>query len=191
MEVFAQHLEKKLRDRITEIDKYAEGRDEQVRNDCHHRAIGVEDAIEIVTNEVNALSKEELDKLKTFNKITNRLMKCFKGSFINYKGEYIVHRASNTYFVIDEDMSEVEVKCKVLEWLSRAASKGQPYDNERQNTVFREWILKGINEFLQTCFSQEQIILIYTHLGNAVNHNKTIKFIESNYDFSLLENKEA
>lgn len=34
--------------RIKEIDKYAKGRDYDIKNNCHHRALGVEDAKEVV-----------------------------------------------------------------------------------------------------------------------------------------------
>lgn len=45
----------------------------------------------------------------------------------------------------------------------------------------------GINTFLETGFSEEQMGIIYEKLGNAINHKKTIQFIESGYDFAVLE----
>lgn len=54
------------------------------------------------------------------------LMKCFPGSFINHNGEFIAHRRANEYFNFATCADELDVKCKVLEWLSRAASKGEP-----------------------------------------------------------------
>ena len=47
----------------------------------------------------------------------------------------------------------------------------------------------GINDFLDTDFSEEQFVTIYTYLGNAVNHKKTIAFIESDYNFEILTAK--
>lgn len=49
----------------------------------------------------------------------------------------------------------------------------------------------GINSFLDTDFSEDEMMEIYTYLGNACNHRKTIKFIKSGYDFKVLkgENK--
>ena len=54
-------------------------------------------------------------------------------------------------------------------------------------------MLDGINMFLNTDFSKEDIDLIYTYLGNACNHNRTLEFVRSGYDMELLrklENKE-
>ena len=55
-----------------------------------------------------------------------RLMNCFPGSFINHNGEFIAHLKSNTYLCLADCESEQDIMCKVLEWLSRAASKGKP-----------------------------------------------------------------
>ena len=47
--------------------------------------------------------------------------------------------------------------------------------------------------FLHTDFSKDDIDLIYTYLGNACNHNRTLEFVRGGYDMGLLrklENKE-
>ncbi len=115
-----------------------------------------------------------------------RLLADFEGSFFNERDEFIAHRYSNTYFIFSNCESEEDVKCKVLEWLSRSAHKGQPYQSEWRNRNFRKSMLDGINEFLNTNFSNDDIEVIYTYLGNACNHQKTIRFIESNYDMRVL-----
>lgn len=115
-----------------------------------------------------------------------RLLWYFQGSFFNERDEFIAHRYSNTYFIFANCESEEDVKCKVLEWLSRAAHKGIPYSQEWRNKKFRQFILDGINMFLRTKFSFEDMEIIYTYLGNCCNHNKTIRFIESGYDMSVL-----
>ena len=48
-------------------------------------------------------------------------------------------------------------------------------------------MLSGINNFLETHFDKEQIAIIYQLLGGRVNHALTEKFINSGYDFSVLE----
>lgn len=75
---------------------------------------------------------------------------------------------------------EEELKLKVLEWLSRPAHK------EGNDTV-RKWYLDGINNFLGTNFTNEDIELIYCKLGNAINRELTKKFVESNYDMGVLK----
>jgi hypothetical protein len=72
------------------------------------------------------------------------------------------------------------LQCKVLEWLSRPALK------EGDETT-QKWYLDGINKFLDTNFSKNDIYEIYCHLGNNVNRQLCIKFIESNYDLKILK----
>lgn len=55
------------------------------------------------------------------------LMRCFQNSVINYRGEFIAALGTETYFNFYTCEDEKDVKCKVLEWLSRSASKGQPF----------------------------------------------------------------
>ena len=114
------------------------------------------------------------------------LLNAFPNSFINGNNEFIAERSSNQYFLLNDCKSPIDIDCKVLEWLSRAASKGQPYSQEWRNIKFREFIRSGINSFLETDFSERDMEVIYQYLGNAINHNKTIRFVESEYDFTVL-----
>lgn len=122
-------------------------------------------------------------------KITERLAACFPKSHINSSGEFIAHRRANEYFILHNCETELDVKCKVLEWFSRGAYKTEPYNTKKSNDAFHEFMLNGINAFLGTEFTENDIEQIYTYLGNACNHQKTIRFIESGYDFSVLESK--
>lgn len=71
------------------------------------------------------------------------LMKCFPGSFINHNGEFIAHRRANEYFNFATCADELDVKCKVLEWLSRAASKGEPFRTDLENKNYQRFMLDG------------------------------------------------
>jgi hypothetical protein len=75
------------------------------------------------------------------------LMKCFPGSFINHNGEFIAHRRANEYFNFATCADELDVKCKVLEWLSRAASKGEPFRTDLENKNYQRFMLDGINKY--------------------------------------------
>jgi hypothetical protein len=121
--------------------------------------------------------------------IASRLMQAFPCSFINYAGEIIVHREANQYFILRDCQTELDVKCKVLEWLSRAAYKTDPFGTKK-NAQFHKFMLDGINKFLGTSFTYKDIDLIYTYLGNACNHARTIRFIESGYDMKVLKERE-
>lgn len=115
------------------------------------------------------------------------LMRCFPGSFINQRLELIVHPRTNQYFLLEDCHTGDDVVAKSIEWLSRAAAKGQPYDKERNNQAFREMMQQGLNEFWGTDFTEEDFLKIYQHLVNAVNHEKTMRFVRSGFDMQELE----
>ena len=114
------------------------------------------------------------------------LMACFPGSFINRNGEFIADKETNQYFVLWNCKTPLDVKCKVLEWLSRAAYKTAPYKSDALNERFHCYMRDGINRYLGTDFTHEDMQLIYTYLGNACNHKRTIRFVESGYDMEIL-----
>lgn len=122
-------------------------------------------------------------------KFIKRLMSCFPRSFINQHGEFIAHQNASEYFILENCKSELDVKCKVLEWFSRAAYKTEPYRTKKKNDEFHKFMFDGINEFLGTQFTEDDMELIYTYLGNAVNHELTIQFICSGYDLEVLKEK--
>jgi len=121
--------------------------------------------------------------------IVKKLMGAFPNSFINCHGEFIAHREANEYTILENCETELDVKCKVLEWFSRGAFKTQPFGT-RKNKEFHEFMLNGINTFLGTNFDHEDMDLIYGPLGNAVNHEKTIAFINSGFDKSILKDSD-
>lgn len=61
------------------------------------------------------------------------------------------------------------------------------YRTKRNNDEFHSFILAGVNDYLDTDFSEKDMEKIYTYLGNACDHEKTLKFIESGYDMSVLK----
>lgn len=120
------------------------------------------------------------------SEVTLKLVRSFPESFINGRLEFIANEMANQYFRLEDCECEFEVKCKVLEWFSRAAFKTEPFYNHCRSKEFHEFMLNGINKFLDTNFSSEDMEEIYTYLGNSCNRPKTEKFIESGYDMSIL-----
>lgn len=118
-----------------------------------------------------------------------KLMRCFPRSFINHNGEFIAHLKSNTYLVLSNCETEKDVKCKVLEWLSRSAYKTQTYNTKKANEKFHRFMLDGINDFLGTTFTFDDMELIYTYLGNEVNRKLTVEFVDSGYDLTILRER--
>ena len=118
-----------------------------------------------------------------------KLMHWFPGSKINQFGEFIAHEKGNEYLNLKNCKTELDIQCKVIEWFSRGAYKSEPYKRKKENDEFHKFMLNGINQYLGTDFTHEDMVEIYTKLGNAVNHKLTIEFIQSGFDFSVLRKK--
>lgn len=116
--------------------------------------------------------------------IAKKLMNCFPNSFINSSGEFIAHHTGE-YFNFENCETLLDVQCKVIEWFSRAAYKSEPYNSSHKNKKLHSFMLDGINKFLGTEFTENDMETIYTYLGNAIKHSKTIEFIESGYDMTF------
>ena len=115
------------------------------------------------------------------------VMKCFHRSYINQCGELILSDVGNVYFIAKDCKNKEDVICKLLEWCSRPIAKGQPYRTNKRNIEWRDSLLCGYNNYFGTNFTQDDMYWIYEKLGNAVNHELTLKFINSNYDLSLVK----
>lgn len=111
--------------------------------------------------------------------IRNRFTAAFPKFFINHNLEAIVHPRRNTYFLLTDVNTETDLIAKILEWLSREAAKSVTKESQKYH-------LTGINAFLGTDFSRDDMMQIYTYLGNRCNHSLTLRFIESGYNLSVL-----
>lgn len=100
-----------------------------------------------------------------------KLLECFPGSYINVRDEFIAHPRTNQYFLLNNCQTVEDIEAKVLEWLSRPAFKTQPYSQEWRNRRFHELMLAGVNSFLDTDFSEEDMELIYTYMGCGIKHS--------------------
>lgn len=99
--------------------------------------------------------------------------------FINHNVELIIEPKNNIYFRLEDVETELELKCKVLAWLSRPSYKGV-------SNYWQKRIRAIVNEFLGTEFTFDEMKQIYTYLGSDCNREKSIKFIKSNYDLNIL-----
>lgn len=122
------------------------------------------------------------------NQIIKRLITAFPGSFINDNVEFIADRRINSYFWLGDVPNETILKAKVIEYFSRPSFKGEYYRSQKKNQEIYDFHLQGLNEFLETDFTPEEIEDIYTKLGNGINRPLTLKFIESGYDMQVVRN---
>lgn len=129
---------------------------------------------------------------RTDDDLTNyiyKIMNIFYGSFINRNKELILIPKTNLYFYLGDVNTVDEVKYKLLEWCSRSSFKAMPYRYAKKNKEYQDNVLRKVNECLDTEFTREQMELIYTKLGNCINHELTMKFVSSGYDMKQLEEK--
>lgn len=115
-----------------------------------------------------------------------KLMDCFPDSFISSCGELILAKKGNMYFTASDCETKEDIICKLLEWCSKPIAKGEPYSDRSRNRIWRRSLLFGYNQYLNTFFTESDMYWIYDKLGNAVNHDLTLKFIKSGFDMSLL-----
>lgn len=116
--------------------------------------------------------------------IRQRMVAAFPRFFVNHNFEAIIYPPRNSYFILAGVETEKELIAKMLEWLSREASKSVSRQSQKYH-------LDGINTFLATNFSASDMDLIYTYLGNRCNHQRTLRFIESGYDLATLTERGA
>ena len=125
--------------------------------------------------------------------VLKELLNAFPDAIINHNMEFVVDPTIrvNSYFCLDGCETRTDVKAKVLEWLSREASYSEHYRQARRNDMVHQYHLNGINKFLGTDFTREDMKMIYVKLGNAVHHQKTLEFIQGGYDMDLLKDQEG
>lgn len=117
----------------------------------------------------------EIEMVKFLGHIKNHSPKYFN----NQNNELIVVPSWNIYIGLNSVKTPLDLKCKVVEWLSRPACKGvSNYWQKRVRAIF--------NDYLLTDFNHDEMERIYMYLGNAIKPELTIKFIESGFDLEVL-----
>lgn len=123
-------------------------------------------------------------------KILKKLFEAFPNAIINRCLEFVAepNPKVNSYFTLEGIETELDVQCKLLEWLSREAYKSEHYKGDIYNARVHEYHRDGINSFLGTDFTHEDMKLIYSKLGNGVNRELTLEFIQSGFNTEILTN---
>lgn len=145
------------------------------------------------------------------NKFLKRMLSVFEESFINSQNEFIAllkfypsdNISSlellnmktlrpksvfvNEYFRLEDCHDEMDLKKKILAWLSRACCKTQY--SPKYDKYIHEYFRDRCNELLNVNFNEDDWELIYCRLGNAVNDKLAEEFINSNYDLNLLKDE--
>lgn len=115
------------------------------------------------------------------------LLEAFPGSFINERDEFIAHPRTNQYIILKDCKTPEDIEAKVLEWFSRPAFKTEPYSQAWRNRKFQAFMREGVNKFLDTSFSMDDMAVIYDRLGNRIHHDLTMEFITHDMDIGWLK----
>ena len=149
-----------------------------------------------VENTIDYLAKEEpeavagVEKFNIFDTMWSRkIQAAFPQSFVKIavpnlpvKEELggVFSLRTDSGFSLKDVTNETQLKAKILEWLTRTAIKAvSPKE--------RKLHFEGINKLLGTNFTLEEMTDIYTYLGNGINHDLCVKFVESGYDMTMIQ----
>ena len=140
-----------------------------------------------VENTIDYLAKEEpeavagVEKFNIFDTMWSRkIQAAFPQSFVNMQNELVFSLRTDSGFSLKDVTDETQLKAKILEWLTRTAIKAvSPKE--------RKLHFEGSNKLLGTNFTLEEMTDIYTYLGNGINHDLCVKFVESGYDMTMIQ----
>lgn len=108
-----------------------------------------------------------------------KIRAAFPAAFVNMHNELILIPKANTYIMLNQVRDERDFKAAVLEDCSRNAFKGCSRKLQDEH-------LDGINKLLDTKFTRDDMELIYTYLGNGIQHDLCLRFVTSGYDLEVL-----
>ena len=127
---------------------------------------------------LNIEKEPKKKKLALPAEVVDKIKKAFPKMFVNELNEAIIEPHSNVYFRLEACKDEKDVMVKIIEWCSRL---------KEISTVRKMYLLNGINHFCGTNFSLADMHDIYRELGNGVNHEKTIAFVDSDFNMNLID----
>lgn len=108
-----------------------------------------------------------------------KIRAAFPAAFVNMYNELILIPKANMYIMLNQVRDERDFKAAVLEDCSRNAFKGCSRKLQDEH-------LDGINKLLDSKFTRDDIELIYTYLGNGIQHDLCLRFVASGYDLKVL-----
>lgn len=108
-----------------------------------------------------------------------KIRAAFPAAFVNMYNELILIPKANMYIMLNQVRDERDFKAAVLEDCSRNAFKGCSRKLQDEH-------LDGINNLLDSKFTRDDIELIYTYLGNGIQHDLCLRFVASGYDLEVL-----
>jgi hypothetical protein len=112
----------------------------------------------------------------------DKVLPFFPTAHVYKSDELIIEPKNNIYFRIDNVRSNLEFDCKILEYCSRSACKGV-------SDYWQRYMRRGINSYFNINWSKDDMMKIYTYLGNGVNRDLCRLFIIGGFNLNILKEK--
>lgn len=137
---------------------------------------------ELVNHCINEQAIEAADPKPFPMGLFSEFMSCFPmfQCYINKHRECIINPKHNIYLSLVDVYCRNDLENKVISWLSRPSYKGMP-------KKIAEHCLSGLNKFLGTSFSKDEIMKVYTAFGNDANSLWRMKFVNSRFDMKVID----
>ena len=116
-----------------------------------------------------------------------KAMHALPDSFINHNNEIILIPRFNVYTRLDDVETDEDFKVKLCEWFSRDCSYALRYKRDKNQRDYYQRNTDAFNEICKTNFSVSEMEIIYTKLGNGINHELAMQFVKRGFDLSLLK----
>lgn len=121
-----------------------------------------------------------------------KIMEAFPESVIKYfvygGFELILDKKHIFYISLNNLQTSEELKRRFISSVSRCY-KTEPYQIHKKNIEYQKAMMKLFNKALGTNFTEKEIRIIYTKLGNGCNKELAYKLIESGYDLGVLKDE--
>ncbi|MCI5852288.1 MAG: hypothetical protein MR015_01430 [Clostridiales bacterium] len=114
-------------------------------------------------------------------------MNLLPGSFVNQNNELILIPRFNVYMGLDYVDTDEDFKVRLCECFSRDCSYALRYKRAKNQREYYQKNTDVFNKICKTNFSIADMEIIYTKLGNGINHELAKRFVKNGFDLSVLK----
>lgn len=115
-----------------------------------------------------------------------RLFKSFPNGYINFRWEFVVGANEDVSIPLEHISDKWDSAKLLLMFASSEACDGRPYWDFIRNSLYRQRLRDGINEFCRTRFSRRDFQLIALAIGDCHNMALAEKFVKNGCKLSIL-----
>ena len=115
-----------------------------------------------------------------------KLFAAFPGSVIREDGTFAVLGDPDCGLDLTVCETKEDISVHLLENLSKSACRVRTYDVPDGQEPRRVRLLRGMNQYLGTSLSEEDMTNVYRKIGNSIHPDLSRSFVEANCDMSVL-----